>query len=126
MVEAQAYKNTGGNGRKCSKLYCFRERISMKPNSYLRYRKVQPVLTSKYHKTVSTHQDQIRIFIQTTMGLTPHALNNGGSQVSELTPLRKIISGIQKGRLRNEALSAQQRPCNPRGKHGQNLKQQKI
>jgi hypothetical protein len=98
----------------------------MKPNSYLRYRKVQPVLTSKYHKTVSTLQDQIRTFIQSTMGLTPPALNNGGSHVSELTPLLKIISGIQKVRLRNEAVSAQQRPFNPRGKHGQNLKQQKI
>ena len=126
MVEAQAYKNTGGNGRKSSKLYCFRKRVSMKQDSYFRYRKVQPVLTSKYHKTVSTLQDQIRTFIQSTMGLTPPALNNGGSHVSELTPLLKIISGIQKVRLRNEALSAQQRPCNPGGKHGQNLKQQKI
>jgi hypothetical protein len=98
----------------------------MKPNSYLRYRKVQPVFTSKYHKTVSTLQDQIKTFIQSTMGLTPPALNNGGSHVSELTPLLKIISGIQKVKLSNEALSSQQRPCNPGGKHGQNLKQQKI
>jgi hypothetical protein len=99
----------------------------MKPNSYLRYWKVQTVLTSKYLKTVSTLQDQIRTFIQSTMGADPPpALHNGGSHVSELTPLLKIISGIQKVRLRNEALSAQQRPCNPVGKHGQNLKQQKI
>ena len=98
----------------------------MKPNSYLRYWKVQTVLTSKYHKTVPTLQDQIRTFIQSTMGLTPPALNNGGSHVSELTPLLKIISGIQKVRFSNEALSSQQRPCNPGGKHGQNLKQQKI
>jgi hypothetical protein len=67
----------------------------MKPNSYLRYRKVQPVLTSKYHKTVSTLQDQNRTFIHSTMGLTPPpALHKGGSHVSELTPLLKIISGI--------------------------------
>ena len=98
----------------------------MKHDSYLRYWKVKPVLTSKYHKTVSTLQDQNRTFIQSSMGPTPPALHNGGSNVSELTPLLKIISGIQKVRLRNEALSAQQRPCNPRGKHGQNLKQQKI
>ena len=110
MVEAQAYKNTGGNGRKCSKLYCFRERVSMKQDSYLLYWKVQTVLTSKYHKTVSILRDQIRTFIQSTMGPTPPALHKGGSHVSELTPLLKIISGIQKVRLRNEAVSAQQRP----------------
>jgi hypothetical protein len=90
----------------------------MKQDSYLRYWKVQPVFTSKYHKTVSILRDQIRIFIQSTMGPTPPALHKGGSHVSELTPLLKIISGIQKGRLRNEALSAQQRPCNPGGGTG--------
>ena len=66
----------------------------MKPDPYYRYWKVEPVLTSKYHKTVSTLQDQNRTFIQSTMGLTPPALNNGGSHMSELTPLLKIISGI--------------------------------
>ena len=98
----------------------------MKPDPYYRYWKVQPVLTSKYHKTVSTLQDQNRTFTQSTMGPTPPSLHKGGSHASELTPLLKIISGIKKVRLRNEALSAQQRPCNPGGKHGQNLKQQKI
>ena len=66
----------------------------MKPDPYYRYWKVEPVLTSKYHKTVSTLQDQNRTFIQSTMGPTPPALHNGGSHVSELTPLLKIISGI--------------------------------
>jgi len=49
----------------------------MKPDPYYRYWKVQPVLTSKYHKTVSTLQDQNRTFIQSTMGLPPPALHNG-------------------------------------------------
>ena len=98
----------------------------MKQDSYLLYWKVQTVLTSKYHKTAPTLQDQNRTFIQSTMGPTPPALHKGGSHVSELTPLLKIISGIQKVRLRNEALSALQRPCSPGGKHRPNLEQQQI
>ena len=67
----------------------------MKPDSYFRYRKVQPVLTSKYHKTESTLQDQNWTFIQSSMGADPPLPSiTGGSHVSELTPLLKIISGI--------------------------------
>ena len=82
----------------------------MKQDSYLRYWKVQPVLTSKYHKTVSILQDQNRTFIQSTMGPTPPALHNGGSHVSELTPLMKIISRILKFRLNNETSSKTTKP----------------
>ncbi|MFL2737305.1 MAG: hypothetical protein ACJ0DJ_00810 [bacterium] len=43
----------------------------MKQDSYLRYWKVQTVLTSKCHKTVPTLQYQNKAFIQSTMGPTP-------------------------------------------------------
>ena len=102
----------------------------MKPDYYFCFQKVQPVLASKYHRTVSILLDQNRTPIQSTMGQAtnnaPPALYKGGGHVSEFTPLLKIITGIQKVRLSNEALSSQQRPCNPGGKHGPNLKQQKI
>ena len=83
----------------------------MKQDSYLRYWKVQPVLTSKYHKTVPTLQYQNRAFIQSKMVPTPplHSIT-GGSHVSELTPLMKIISRILKFRLNNETSSKTTKP----------------
>ncbi len=82
----------------------------MKPDFYFSYQKVQPVLTPKYHKTVSTAQDQNRTFKQSKMVPTPPAFHNGGSHVSELTPLMKIISRILKFRLNNETSSKTTKP----------------
>ncbi|MDC0229972.1 hypothetical protein OAK48_03270 [Deltaproteobacteria bacterium] len=91
----------------------------MKPDFYFSYQKVQPVLTPKYHKTVSTAQDQNRTFKQSKMVPTPPVKNGadpplhsitGGSHVSELTPLMKIISRILKFRLNNETSSKTTKP----------------
>ena len=69
----------------------------MKQDSYLRYWKVQTVLTSKCHKTVPTLQYQNRTFIQSTMGRPPPALFNRGVSydIGHTHPEKKIKNNFK-------------------------------